>query len=403
MFAPWIKFYVQDEASDTGSGNGGGGDVDLKVDIDAASDAIGADLGLNEGEGTDVFLDGSATPPKKDESKPEGETKAAPPNEEPAAKAAREAREKATAATEKATKVAAARAALTAKGTDLTGKTDDQLLALVAPQPKSAPKSWKTEQHATWSKLPPEAQAYIEQREAEVEAGFRQYGETAAYGKSLKDVLDPYQPMFAAQGIQNHAQAVQFLMNAHYTLSTSDDAGRAAYMAKLAKSYKVDPAKVVEAYNATTPQMTESEKALQARINALEADRNREKSASFEAIKAESEAEVAAFAADPAHPYFAEVAHQVVLLMNDPKVNLSKAYEMAVYANPVTREKELARLRTEAETKTRTEAEAAAKAAEKARGTRIKGDEKERTSPDLLGSMDDTLHDTMKLIKNRQE
>jgi len=52
--------------------------------------------------------------------------------------------------------------------------------------------------------------------------------------------------------------------------------------------------------------------------------------------------EVNAFASDPAHPFFDEVADDIVAFVRAGD-SLSKAYEKAVWANPVTREKEIAR------------------------------------------------------------
>lgn len=389
---------LMDEVTE-GTGGGGGDTPNLTVDIEAASDAIGADLGLNEGEGTDDLLDGSATPP-------EGGKKESLPNDD----AGKLAREKAAAAVKTAaeakTALDAARKLLAEKKVDLTGKTDAQILELAKPPVKNLPKAWKQEHKATWEKLPVEAQAYIEQREAEVEAGFKSYGELSTYGKALKEVMQPYEALLTAQGVQDHGHAIKAVMNAHFVLSTKTPDEKARFMAQLAKNYQVDGAKVAEYFAAAASgglQETASEKANRERIDRLENERNTERKTAFDALKAQSANEVAAFAADPKHPHFSEVAREVALLLQDPQLSLEQAYERAVYANPVTREKELARLRQEAEEKTRTEAEAKAKAAEKARGTKVRGKEEERGSPDLVGSMEDTMRETLGKIKGRQE
>lgn len=59
--------------------------------------------------------------------------------------------------------------------------------------------------------------------------------------------------------------------------------------------------------------------------------------------------EVETFSQDPAHPYFDEVADDIITELKMQEINgqvkdLSKAYEKAVWANPVTRQKELARI-----------------------------------------------------------
>jgi hypothetical protein len=120
-----------------------------------------------------------------------------------------------------------------------------------------------------------------------------------------------------------------------------------------------------------------------------------------EALKASTAAEVDAFAKDPAHPYFDEVADHITLLLRDPKISLKDAYEQAVWANPVTRAKEQARLQKETEEAVRKAAEEEAKKAAAARGTKLRGKDGERASPDFVGSMDETLRETYKEIQGR--
>ena len=54
--------------------------------------------------------------------------------------------------------------------------------------------------------------------------------------------------------------------------------------------------------------------------------------------------EINIFAADPAHPYFDDVANDITaLLRGGGAKDLADAYDKAVWANPVTRAKEQAR------------------------------------------------------------
>lgn len=392
---------LMDEANPD-SGSTGGGGTDIVIDIDKASDAIGADLGLNEGAGTDDLLDGSsATPPKKDE------TVLAPTDEAgkkaAAEKAGKEAAEKAAAVT----KLADAKKLLTDKKVDFTGKADADILKLAEGQgtqlaPKGMPKSWAAAQAAIWAKMPPEAQAYVEQREAQVEEGFKANAPAVHYAKELSSIIGKYDTLLQSQGVKDHRVVVSTLLNSHYILSTKDAAGKAAFLAEVAKNYGVDLDQALAAFKAGPPAETAEAKELRERMDRIEADKRASDTAAFETIKAQSANEVAAFAADPAHPYFNEVAGDVALLLKaDEKMNLATAYERAVYANPVTRAKELSRLKEAAEKTAREEAEEKAKAAEKARGTRVRGQEEHRESPDLLGTMEDTMRDTYKKINNR--
>jgi hypothetical protein len=248
-------------------------------------------------------------------------------------------------------------------------------------------------------------QEYWEQRETEYESGIKSHAQASEYGRGMAKVFADYQPMLDAQGIKDHASATRYLLNAHYMLSTANDDQRAQFFATLARSYKIDPQKLSASWQGqvNAPQETAAEKANRERIDRLENDRKAERDATYAAVKADVDKEIAAFEADPAHLYFKEVAREVALLMQDPNISLKAAYESAVWANPVTRAKEQARLQTEAEAKAKKEADEKAAAALKAKGTTVKGDERHRASPDLLGSMDDTLRSTFRNIQNRQE
>lgn len=380
------KYLVHDEAStDGGEGGGGGGSLE-NFNMEAAVNAVGAGLGLGDDDDKGA-KGGEADPPVGSATPPTGE----PPKKETV-----------VADPAKAGKVAAAKAHLASQKVDYTGKTDDEILKLAEPQKKAPPKAWKAEMHPHWDKVPPEVQAYLEQREAEVENGFKVKSDSENYGKSLHAIIQPYQALLDAQGVKDHGQAVRFLLNAHNKLSTGDDVGRAQFFAGLAKQYRIDVAKMTEAYNASPgAQETPEQRALRERMDKLENDRKTETQARYDALKAEADQEIAAFAADPKHPYFKEVASEVALFLQDPKITLAEAYERAVWANPVTRAKEEARLKKEAEDKAKADAEAAAKAAEKARGTRVRGEEKHRGSPDLVGSMEDTMRETYREIQSR--
>lgn len=406
-------FSLMEEAGETGVA--GGGDAGFTLDMDKASDQLGAELGLVDDNEADPLDDtGTATPPV--EKKPA----AVPTQETLEVKAAREARERAAAAATPAAKAAAAvaatkaltdaKAALTAKKVDFTGKTDAEILELAKPAPaalKPLPKAWKKELNETWSKLPPEAQDYIAQREAQVEAGFQANANAVKYAQAVYGILQPHEALLKSQGIGNHVEFVNSLVNAHYVLSGQPDTARYPYMAQILQTYGLDPAKVAEAFTALgaqpKPQVSAADVELRQRLTKLETERKNEATERFSALKAESDREVVAFASDPAHPFFDEVASEVSLLLADPRITLATAYEMAVYANPVTRAKELARLNVAAEAKAREEADKAAAAALKAKGTRVKGEERHRGSPDLLGSIDDTLKETMATIKSRAD
>jgi hypothetical protein len=381
---------LMDEANDGTGGGAGGGTDELELDVSAAVDEIGAGLGLG------------ADPSDKGEDEAGSAT---PSGEKTPASATKDAGAEARARAEAALKLDAAKKSLTEKKVDFTGKSDEDILKLATPTPKGAPKSYKKEiADAHWAKLDPGMQDYLLQREEEIARGFQENGQAVKYATAIRDAIQPYEPLLAAQGIQDHAAAMKFLLNAHYILSSAPEGDRHKYMGELIQSYKLDPAKIAEAMKLTGGAEAEPAwaKELREKNAQLEARFSGEQNARFAAIKAETSKEVEAFASDPKHIYFDEVAVDITRLLNaDRSLTLAAAYDAAVYANPVTRAKELGRLEGEAKAKAAKEAEEKAAAAVKARGTRPRGSERERASPDLLGTIDDTLHETYKEIQSR--
>lgn len=266
--------------------------------------------------------------------------------------------------------------------------------APAAPAPRAAPKTWPKEMHDYWAKADPKLQDYWELRERQMLDGLTGYKDDAAYGKSLREVIAPYKPIIAAQGA-DEAKAVGFLLNAHYRLSTAPDAERAAFFSDLARQYKVDLSKV-QAPAAVAPEI----KALQERVEQLQsAVANRDR-ASYEEARGKVVKEVDQFASDPAHVYFDEVADDIIALIKTG-ADLPTAYEKAVWANPVTRAKEVARLQTEAEAKAREKTKQEAEAARKAAAANVRSRDTKRTPTEPLGTMEDTMRKQLAEIKAR--
>lgn len=285
-------------------------------------------------------------------------------------------------------------------GKDVEPKTLPETTQVTAPVTREAPKSWPKETHEYWGKLDPKVQDLVERREKDFLNGLEQYKGDAALAKTFKEVIAPYQALLTAQNISDPAVAVKGLLNAHYQLSQPDEAARTSFMANLLKQYKVDPAKLLEAVG-EKPYQDPALQKMTEEINNLKQGFTAEQMRQAEAAKAKSLAEVTAFAADPAHPYFEEVADDIVLLLQDPKLDLKEAYERAVRANPQTWAKEQARIRKEIETDLRQKAEEAAKAARRNKGTDIQGREAKNSPTEVLGTLEDTLRETYREVQTR--
>lgn len=266
--------------------------------------------------------------------------------------------------------------------------------ATETPQSRPAPKAWPKDMHEHWPKLDPKVQGYLETREKQMLDGLGQYKTDATFGKNLRDAIAPYRPIIAAAGL-DETTAVQTLLNAHYRLTQGPQESRLAAYQELGKNLGLVTGDTSS--SATDPAL----KAVLDRMHSLESTVLARDQAAMTEAQTRIAKEVDAFASDPGHAYFDEVADDVVAMIR-AGFSLQDAYDKAVWANPVTRQKELARLNTENEKKLRENARLDALKAEKAKSTNIRGRETERAPTEPLGSMEDTMRSELRRIKDKE-
>jgi hypothetical protein len=261
---------------------------------------------------------------------------------------------------------------------------------------KPPPQSWAKDKHEVWSKMDPAAQEYYEQREKQMLDGLEQYKENSGFGKQLKEVFTPYKALLQAQGV-DEVKATQYMLNAHYRLSSGSPQEKAAYFAGLAQSYGIDLAGVQPAQQ---QQIDPNVKALQEKVGSLETALTQRQQQELTATQNKVKSEVEAFAADPKNVYFDECADDIALYVGAGST-LAEAYQKAVYANPVTRAKEISRLQAENEKALREKSAAEVAVARKASSTNVRGRDTRKAPTEPKGTMDDTLAATLKEIKER--
>lgn len=273
---------------------------------------------------------------------------------------------------------------------------------VTAPLVRAPPKSWAKDTHELWTKIDPKAQEYVELREKQMLDGIEQYKEHFAFGKTMRDVITPYKALIASQGI-DEAKAVGVLMNAHYKMSSLPPAERAAYFSMLAKNYGVDLGHIQsQPQNDETPAV----RALREKVERQEQVNLQRDRQQIERVRQSTAAEVTAFAeakdekGQPLHPHFDEVGEDILTFIN-AGLPLNEAYAKAVRANPVTYEKEVARLRTETEVQLREKAKREADAARKASSTNVRSRDTGRSPTEPMGKMEDTMRATLADIKSR--
>ena len=230
------------------------------------------------------------------------------------------------------------------------------------------PKSWAKETHELWTKLPPEAQKQVLHREEQMLQGIEQYREFHGLGKAMKEVVTPYIPMIQSSGL-DPAKAVGVLLQANYRLTNGPVESRRQAFLELGTSLGLIQQQPGSGGQPAVPPE------LQARIDRMEQQMTN-------AQRAEVEKSVTQFW--ETHPLAEEVADDMLIYLG-AGVPITTAYEKAVFANPATREKELARLQKEAKAKADEKARESLEKARKATATNVRGRDTTRSPTEPKG------------------
>ena len=218
--------------------------------------------------------------------------------------------------------------------------------------------------------------------------GLDQYKENSGYGKQLRETLAPFRQVIDQAGM-NDSQAVQFLMNAHMRLTSGTNEQRLAAYQELGKSLNLTE-------DTTDPNI----KPVIERLNRLEQSLTQREEAVLNEARTRVNQEVNTFASDPKHAYFDEIADDISNFIK-LGLTLEDAYEKAVWANPVTRAKENARLQTEQEKQLKSKTREDAEKAKKAASGNIRSRDTRKAPTEPKGTMDETLDATLREIRSR--
>lgn len=265
-----------------------------------------------------------------------------------------------------------------------------------------APKTWPTEMHEHWAKTPKEVRDYWAVREKQMLDGLEQYKEHAGFGKQMRDAVTPYAAMIQAQGV-DAAGAVKALLGAHYKLSVSPPTQKAQYFAQLAQQYGIDIGSMHQGQE-EQQQADPVVRQLQDQLHELQQHIQGQTQSALQSEQKRIASEVNAFASDAAHPYFDDVADDMIPFLN-AGVSLQDAYEKAVWANPMTRAKEQARVLQDQQAESKRKAQEAAEAAKKATSTNIRSRDTRRTPTEpnraTMRDLDSVMRESMRELKTR--
>lgn len=272
------------------------------------------------------------------------------------------------------------------------------------PDPEDkAPDTWTKEAKEKWALVPPELKQEIRKREADIAKHVSQTNEAVNVGKQFEKVISPYMDVLTKHNI-NPWTHTENLLRAHATMVFGTPEQKVSMFRQLAVDSGIDPSALTqEGTAAANNPLIRHISALQQRINQLEQGVTGVTSSVQAARAAELEASVLAFAQDEeAHPFFYDVVDDIQhLIATKAATTLDKAYELAIMANPITRQKMVDReIQKRTEATAAAERERAAKAKKAATGT-VRANGRGRAAP-AIGTIDDTLKEALANIHSRE-
>lgn len=239
----------------------------------------------------------------------------------------------------------------------------------------SPPNGWSAAAKGKWHELPPDIQAEVQRREADIHKQASKSDDERNFGRELSRVINPYLPQIQAEG-GTPAGAVQSLLNTAYVLRTAPPEQKRQLLLGLAQQYGVDLGQPTRQQPQITPELQPLYQELQqlrGYITQSQQQTLQQQQAEQNRLNSEVQSELQTFSADPKHAHFEAVkAHMAALLREGAAKDLQDAYEQATWANSDIRATLLATQRAEEEQKRRVEAKRKADEA-KRKGTSITG------------------------------
>jgi hypothetical protein len=214
-----------------------------------------------------------------------------------------------------------------------------------------APSSWKKEQQAKFSSLPPDIQAEIARREGDIHRGVEHYKVAAERGNTYEKAFAPFRDTIQKIGTTPE-QAITGLMQTDHNLRFGSPAQKVAVIQHIIQSYGINP-EWFDQQN--TAQANPEIGHLQNRLQQFEAQQAQQMQDMKEREAASLNNDIAAFAAKSEH--FEAVRDRMAdLLQGNASKSLQEAYDTAIWADPAIRATLLAEQQKEIRSKAATKA-----------------------------------------------
>lgn len=197
----------------------------------------------------------------------------------------------------------------------------------------SAPQSWSGLQRDNWNKIPAETRKYILQREEEAHKALTKHDEDRNFGKSLKDIANPYIPVIQSEGGTVEG-AFKDLLNTAYVLRTGQPQQKAEIIRSTMQQFGIDPQMVMSnQQQPMNPMQVQQMVQQQWQTHEQKLQQQQE-----EQQLAELNKEIQAFSSNPENVYFNDVRETMIPLLESGQAQtLDEAYQLAIWANPNTR------------------------------------------------------------------
>lgn len=275
---------------------------------------------------------------------------------------------------------------------------------------KNPPLSWRPAAKEKFAKLDPLVQDEILKREEDMSKGAQMVKDKAAYGDRVSQAISPYMAMIQSRG-GTVEQFIQGMGNTYYALTTGTAQERTRVIQNLARQAGVDLTQI----QPPSPQEQQLSPLYQ-EIQQLKQQIQQQTRSSTQSEEFAIQQALTAFESETdenglTHPYFSNVQSEMVAIIPqirqmNPSLShaevLKQAYDNSIWANPETRQLlQVQQNRKADEERKRIAKERAAKAQKANKVNLSKKGEHDSKQAKTLGSIDDTIAETLKEIKTR--
>lgn len=268
-----------------------------------------------------------------------------------------------------------------------------------------APSTWKPTARVEWEKLPAPVRAEIHRREADFLNGQSQLLPDAQFGRSMRQVVDPYRLLIEAEGATPE-RAVADIMRTAAILRMGTPQQKYAAFAQAAQQHGVDLRAFTQQNESGQPQIPQVLQdprvdQLLAHMNNQETQRQHQEQSTLESIVTDwmNEADPQG---KPLRPYLGDVMTEMQALV--PQIRqakpalaqaqvLQEAYERATWGNPEVRALLQTKQQTDLDAQRRTENQGRVRDAKKAASVNV-ARRASSPSPAKPGSLEETISNT---------